>query len=101
MPMPKEQIEILCKDENFIQDFLRYETVREQTKRLGTAISTIEELTPDGMPEYQSDLDPVRANWKRIQRIATAHANLLEDVYGVTWHCYDTIIEFLSNEGRL
>ena len=52
MPMLKCEVEILCMDENFIQDFIRYETVREQNKRMLSAIKIIEELTPKDMPEY-------------------------------------------------
>lgn len=101
MPMPKDDIAILCRDENFVQDFLRYESVKEQNKRMRTAIADIKKLTPPGMPEYETDLRFAEANLERLSKMEKAHSNLLEDVYGVTWHCYDTIIEILSKDGRI
>lgn len=99
--LSKEQIKILCMDENFVQDFIRYETVREQNKMMRTAIADIKKLTPLGMPEYETDLRSAEANQLRLANMEKAHDNLLEDVYGVTWHCHDTAIEILSKEGRL
>jgi hypothetical protein len=101
MPIPKEQIQLLCKDENFIQDFLRYESVREQRKRFFEAIKTIKELTPPERLETAVDLTPAEVNLEHISKSEKLHSNLLEDVYGITWHCYETIIGILSKEGRV
>ena len=99
--MSKEQIHLLCKEENFVQDFLRYESVREQRRQLRVAIDTIEKLTPPKRLETAVDLSPTKATMTRLDKIEKAHAVLLEDAYNWTWHCNDTVISILSKEGRI
>jgi hypothetical protein len=99
--MLKVKIEMLCKDENFVQDFIRYETVREQCKRLSNAISAIRELTPPERLETAVDLSPAEVNFGRLRKMEQAHSELLDDLYGTTWQDYDTAVEILSKKGRI
>ncbi|MCL2697931.1 MAG: hypothetical protein FWE74_07605 [Oscillospiraceae bacterium] len=92
--LTKEQIKTLCKDENFVKDFIRYDEIRKQAKRLIEAIHTIEELKP----KNQTDLKPVQEYHERLRKIESAHEHLLEDVYGVTWHRHEDVMKNLEVE---
>jgi hypothetical protein len=101
--LSKEKIKLLCDDMNFVQDFIRYNNIREVAKRLIKAINVIEGLNPNRnhMPECYVDMAPARKNYKRILKVETAHNNLLEDVYGLTWHGHKDVISILTDVGKM
>lgn len=96
-----DTINLLCTEENFVQDFLRYHAVHEQRRRLSCAIDTIRELTPPGRLETAVDLSGADESANRLRKIEDAHAAMLESLYGATRHSDEQISAVLSAIGRL
>jgi hypothetical protein len=95
----KERIKILCKNANFVKDFIRYLEVRENAEKLIAAIDVIAQMHGDGITEYETTLCPARESYDKLRGLETAHSNLLEDVYGLTWHGHNDVKTILKKEG--
>jgi len=93
--LTKETIKALCGDENFVQDFLRFYKVKEESKRLVEAINVINLMSPS------TNLDSAKDTYVSLEKSKIAHSNLLEDVYDVTWHCFEDIKKILTDKGLL
>ena len=91
MPLSITKIqELINNDPHFVEFCKIHFDIRRTNKRIRDALALLREMKCS-----TDDLDKVYARWKTKENLSAQH---IEEIYGVTWHCYDNVKRELNIE---